>query len=132
MSKLSCGSFATRLRSSVLYSLRACLVLAATSTLGFAQAGQLDRTFANQGIFSVNCAGSTCAATAVALQSDGKIVAAGTLGNPNSTQSRGLVLRLNTDGSLDTSFGVGGSVAIKFGDLFNQVAVLVIQTDGKL
>jgi uncharacterized delta-60 repeat protein len=67
-----------------------------------AQAGSLDPTFGNNGIATT----SLRAATASALQSDGKIVLAG-LGDSNS-QFYDTLTRLNSDGSIDTSFGVNG------------------------
>jgi len=72
--------------------------------------GSLDNTFGKRGaatttIFSKNFE----RIYALALQPDGKIVAAGTTGPPNSTGSREIVLvRYNPDGTLDTSFGQGG------------------------
>lgn len=97
-----------------------------------AQAGQLDPTFANAGIFSDSFGGLTGFATAIALQSNGKIVLTGESGNfSGSTDSRGVVLRLNTNGTLDTAFGSGGRVSIRCGAFENSAADLVIQTDGK-
>ena len=79
----------------------ACLTLLALSTRAIAQAGHLDTSFGNgqPGIFgfsqsSVN--GSSTVATAVALQTDGKIVIAGQAGN------RSALLRLTTNGNLDS------------------------------
>ncbi len=66
----------------------------------------------------------------IALQSDGKILAAGRTG-----QKVGLV-RYNTNGSLDTSFGTGGRVVIdqsmsRFDESAEPILVLV-QSDGKI
>jgi uncharacterized delta-60 repeat protein len=103
----------------------ACLV-AAASVVAFAQAGQLDATFADKGVFSDNFSGATGAATAVALQSDGKILVGGSDG------STGVVLRLTTNGAIDTSFGSAGIVTINFRVANNVVTGLAIQTDGKV
>jgi len=51
-------------------------------SMGWAQAGQLDTTFATKGIFILNSIGEQGGSTKVALQSDGKIVFAGASGNP--------------------------------------------------
>jgi uncharacterized delta-60 repeat protein len=69
-------------------------------------------------------------ATAVAVQRDGKIVVAG------SADIVGLdwdfaVVRYNSDGSLDSTFGVGGIVVTDFGDNDHPVG-LAIQSDGKI
>ena len=60
----------------------------------------------------------------VALQSDGKIVVGGLFNSYNGKLSQKIV-RLNTDGSLDTSFEVG------FG-FNNSVNALTIRNDGKI
>lgn len=95
-----------------------------------AQAGQLDTTFANKGIFLVNPIGRQGGSTRVALQSDGKLVLAAPSGDPQQSNNGITLVRLNIDGSPDTSFGTAGVVV--FG---NQVTVPVgvaIQTDGKI
>lgn len=58
----------------------------------------------------------------LALQNDGKIFVAGIFGNVNNTQTKPLV-RLNSDGSLDSSFNFFKTGGIKS---------LAIQTDGKV
>ncbi len=65
-------------------------------------------------------------ATVVALQSDGKIVVGGEIGNS------GGVIRLNTNGTLDHSFGTGGIVELKFRVIDNVVTGMAIQPDGKI
>jgi len=63
---------------------------------------------------------------AIALQPDGKIVIGGgftTVGGV--TQNR--IARLNTDGSLDTTFNAGASVGVS-----GQVNAIVLQPDGKI
>jgi len=68
--------------------------------------------------------------TGVAIQSDGKIVAS------SFQLEEGLIVaRFNTNGTLDTSFGSGGSaVTTIFGDIIfpPQPGALVIQPDGKI
>jgi uncharacterized delta-60 repeat protein len=91
-----------------------------------AQAGALDATFGTGGVFSAPSSFSTV--TSVALQSDGKILAAGMINNFPG------VLRLNTNGTPDTSFGAGGAATSTFGtkpSATKRVAVAV-QTDGKI
>jgi len=106
--------------------------LVCLSTLAVAQAGHLDPSFGNgvAGLFSFDKTtinGSANLATAVALQSDGKIVVAGQVGN------RSALLRLTTNGELDSSFGNGGLVITRVGGDINQIFTsLAIQTDGKI
>lgn len=76
------------------------------------------------------------AISALAIQSDGKIVAAGNTSSPRFflNQVFGLA-RYNTDGSLDSAFGNGGKAAVSFLDnsSFNETArVIAIQPDGKI
>src|SRR6516164_1231853 len=65
----------------------------------------------------------------VAIQSDGKILAAGQIGFATG------MVRLNGNGTLDTGFGTGGKVTINFpGSTLgaSQIIGLVIQPDGKM
>ena len=70
---------------------------------------------------------------ALALQDDGKIVAAGWVENPLGVQNSALV-RYNSDGTLDTTFGSGGKVVTDVAsepdhDFINQV---VIDSSGRI
>jgi uncharacterized delta-60 repeat protein len=93
------------------------------STYVMAQAGQLDTTFATKGIFA---APGERASNAVSIQSDGKIVVAGT-GVFNDAYSD-MLLRLNANGTLDTSFGSGGVVNVAGYGFFG----LAIQSNGSI
>jgi uncharacterized delta-60 repeat protein len=106
--------------------LLASVVLAATTNVAFAQAGQLDKTFANNGIFSSSFNQLIAFATSVALQSDGKILVGGEVGN------FGAVVRFNTNGTIDTTFGSAGMFTIRFRDVDNFVVGLGIQSSGKI
>jgi uncharacterized delta-60 repeat protein len=69
-------------------------------------------------------------ATSVELQTDQKIVVAGSVGfNPTG---RFGVARFNSNGSLDTSFGGTGSVITDFGVGSHYAEDLIIQNDGKI
>jgi uncharacterized delta-60 repeat protein len=93
--------------------------------------GSLDNSFANSGKFTGDVFGNYDEAFALALQSDGKIVASGGATN-NSGFLDFVVSRLNTNGTLDSSFGSGGKVTTDFfgGDDFS--AGIAIQPDGKI
>jgi uncharacterized delta-60 repeat protein len=90
----------------------------------FAAAGELDTTFGGDGKVTTSFAGGGYA-NAVAIQSDGKIVAAG------GTGTEFAVARYDTDGALDPTFGTDGKVTTGFtgGGSANAVA---IQSDGKI
>ncbi len=81
--------------------------------------GSLDTSFLNTGN------GADSGVNAVALQTDGQIVIGGSFSSVNSTP-RGKVARLNTNGTLDTSFLNTGSGAD------SGVQTLALQTDGRI
>lgn len=81
--------------------------------------GSLDTGFAPTGT------GLNNRVYAVALQGDGKVIAGGNLTSYNGT-SRGRIARLNSDGSLDTSFAPAGT------SFDSTVQTIAIQSDGKL
>ena len=92
--------------------------------------GSLDPTFGTAGEVTTSFGGAWDAAPSVALQRDGKVVAAGDTTNGVGGAQFALA-RYNGDGSLDRSFGTSGKVTTSFAgnDLANAVAV---QGDGKI
>lgn len=74
--------------------------------------------------------GSGGAANAVAIQSDGKIVVAGSVLGGDGTP-RVAVARLNSGGSLDQSFGSGGITIIDLSS-YSQVYGIVVAPGGKI
>lgn len=92
--------------------------------------GSLDNTFDTDGKVFTDFGGSGDAAYAVAVQSDGKIVAAGYYGTfPNYDFA---VARYNTNGSLDNTFDGDGRAMISVGANPDQGKALIIQPDGKI
>jgi uncharacterized delta-60 repeat protein len=93
--------------------------------------GSLDESFGPGGTGKVTTAmGDNCGAANVAIQTDGKIVAGGT--SWGSASASFALARYNTDGRLDTSFGVGGKVTTDFGTGLGFLRAVAIQTDGKI
>jgi uncharacterized delta-60 repeat protein len=80
--------------------------------------GSVDTTFGNGGVADL-----PIGATAVVVQDDGRIVAAGGASNAFA------VARLNSDGTADQSFGNGGLVTTAIGSEASSVSV---QSDGKI
>jgi uncharacterized delta-60 repeat protein len=72
--------------------------------------------------------------TAVAVQSDGKAVVAGTFTPGGGTVHDIALARLNADGSPDTGFGSGGRVTLDFGltGSNQQAAAVAVQADGRI
>ncbi|HSK72137.1 MAG TPA: FG-GAP-like repeat-containing protein, partial [Pyrinomonadaceae bacterium] len=91
--------------------------------------GSLDTTFGTGGIVTT-LIGSTSTARAIALQADGKIVVAGV--SSNGTNADFALARYNRDGSLDTTFGTDGKITPPIGDGSEAANAVVIQTDGKI
>lgn len=83
--------------------------------------GSLDSSF--------NCTISPTSINSIALQSDGKILVAGSISITFDGSTQKLLLRLNSDGSLDTSFSFGFTAFPLYTDQIYKVAV---QTDGKI
>ena len=95
--------------------------------------GTLDSGFANGGIFRYEHGNvySTDQLRGIALQPDGKIVAAGrvTIGNGNPAFA---VIRLNPNGTFDSTFGTNGIVVKDFFSSIDEATEVAIQADGKI
>jgi uncharacterized delta-60 repeat protein len=103
----------------------AAVAVIASSTLAWAQAGQLDSTFGTGGIFTTNYTSpDQTMDNSVAIQSDGKIIVGGS--NPGGA----VLMRLNTNGTLDSTFGTGG--VVNNSAVLGPVMALAIQPDGKI
>jgi uncharacterized delta-60 repeat protein len=111
------------------------LIFLFVTTTTFAQrAGSLDTTFNHTGIVYDSLANdSGNVAYAMAIQNDGKIVVAGYVNKTSSSFKNCVVIRYNTDGSLDTSFNKTGYIILAldtvYGSFLNAVS---IQTNGKI
>ena len=101
-----------------------------TTLIRYNSNGSLDTTFNSDGIATIDFAISNDAAYSVAIQSDGKIIAAGyaDLGG----QVVFALLRLNSNGSLDTTFDTDGKITTAFGSFYDGAYSVVIQSDGKI
>jgi uncharacterized delta-60 repeat protein len=93
--------------------------------------GDLDTSFDGDGIVTTNIGSVSDTAESIALQSDGKIVAAGYF-YTEATNYDFTVVRYNTDGSLDTSFSGDGIVTTDITGSFDFASSIAIQSDGKI
>ena len=96
--------------------------------------GTLDRSFANTGVARSKFRKCGCEINDLALQADGKIVAAGWRykgGDANDDDVVAL-LRYNADGTVDRSFGRFGRVSLSFGYGDDTAWGVAIQPDGKI
>jgi len=92
--------------------------------------GSLDAGFNSTGKVITPVGASFDNAYALAIQPDGKIVVAGS--SSNGTKSEFLLVRYNTDGSLDTGFNGTGIVTTSIGTDSDSANALAIQADGKI
>jgi len=90
--------------------------------------GSLDSSFGSSGVVT-NLIGDFCLINSLAIQADGKIV--GTGYTFMSEAYNGLIVRYNTDGTLDTGFNGTGIVTVLVG-LNTQISSASIQTDQKI
>ncbi len=92
--------------------------------------GNEDATFGVGGIALTTIGLGTDVAWTSALQSDGKILAAGY--TDNGTNQDFAMVRYNINGTLDSSFHTDGIVVTTFGPSHEEIRSIVIQTDGKI
>jgi len=99
--------------------------------------GSKDNSFGDKGIGSYTFEGQGSEEWAnelhaIVVQPDGKIICGGNQGNfVNFTYDMGLV-RFNSNGTLDNSFGENGVVKINYPGYYSQINTLLMQPDGKL
>lgn len=114
------------------------IVVAGTSFNGFSYDfalvryntdGSLDLTFDTDGMLLTDL-GSDDIARCVAVQTDGKIVVAGSW--HNGVDNDFALTRYNTDGSLDISFDTDGMKIHPVGTNNDEAKSLVLQSDGKV
>jgi uncharacterized delta-60 repeat protein len=107
------------------------LLCMALTQPAWAAPGDLDVTFSGDGKQTTNFTSRADGAFAVAIQADGKIVAAGGSG-VDSANPKFALTRYNTDGSLDTSFSGDGKVTTDFTSRYDAAWGIGIQPDGKI
>jgi uncharacterized delta-60 repeat protein len=99
--------------------------------VALAAPGDLDSTFNGTGIATTPVLVSDGSASAVVVQSDGKIVAGGSAFNASNDLDFALV-RYDALGALDSGFGGSGIVTTAIGAGDDQIEALIQQSDGKL
>ena len=92
--------------------------------------GALDTTFSGDGKVITAIGSGSDLGLSVATQADGKILVAG---QSSSSSNNFGVVRYNSDGSLDTSFGTSGIVDTNFsGGSQESANAVFVQSDGKI
>ncbi|MGH2651195.1 MAG: delta-60 repeat domain-containing protein, partial [Actinomycetota bacterium] len=100
------------------------------SLVRFNPDGSLDTTFDTDGKVLTDFQGGDDGALGMAIQSDGKIVAAGD--SFQDQDSDFALARYNSDGSLDPSFGGDGKVTTDIGSDDDSAFGVALQGDGKI
>ena len=98
--------------------------------------GQLDPTFGGDGKVTANMGRGEESATGVAIQANGKIVAAGYAGVPHEGGDAWngffALARFRTSGVLDSTFGGSGKVRTRFSVGLTLAMAVAIQANGKI
>ena len=98
--------------------------------------GSLDAGFGHGGIVTTSFPGQGSYACALALQPDGRILAAGTdyvaFSSDDSSNTDFALARYNADGSPDASFGHGGQVTTDFDGFDDDAFSVLVQPDGRI
>ncbi len=120
-----------RLRIARTLALAAALMVA-SAVAAAAAPGQLDPSFGAGGTVVTEFPSSYSGARAVAVQADGRIVAAGFAHTNNSIISDFALTRYDASGALDPTFGTGGRVRTDFGGRFDEALAVAVQPDGRV
>lgn len=95
--------------------------------------GTLDTSFSGDGRFTLDFGGTEEFASDLTVQSDGKIVVAGTVAPVGGGQPRDFALiRLNPNGILDTTFDTDGKVTTDIIDSSDNARAVTVQANGKI
>lgn len=90
--------------------------------------GSLDTSFGTGGKVTIDCGGDDDART-MTIDSSGKILIGGSIKINGGTDS--VIIRLNVDGSLDTSFGVSGKLIKDYGGN-DEINSITLDASGQL
>ena len=100
-----------------------------------AAAGDLDPTFGSpKGFVTTDISTATDVANAVAIQADGKIIAAGYSSYGGITAKDFTLVRYSSAGVPDVGFGLGGKVvtSVAAGNLNDLINAIALQADGNI
>jgi uncharacterized delta-60 repeat protein len=122
-----------RFSTKLAITLTATALLLAIASPAAAPPGDLDPTFDGDGKVRTDFIQGLDISNAVAVQADGRVVAAGRAGPPpNAGPSDFALARYNSNGSLDPTFDGDGKVTTDFGGGGDEARAVAIQGDGKI
>lgn len=94
--------------------------------------GSLDASFGTNGRVIISVGNFSDYARAIAVQQDGKIIVAGYTDTNDSAFYNFAVVRLNSDGSLDSTFDADGKVTTAVNNTRSEAYSIALQPDGKI
>ena len=94
--------------------------------------GTLDATFGDAGVVETKIGAATSGFQALALQTDGKVVAVARATFTDGTQDNFAVARYLTSGLLDPSFGDAGAVITDFSNRVDGANSVALLADGRI
>lgn len=98
----------------------------------YTSSGSADTSFGTTGTLSLSGLATYHSGLAVAIQSNGKIVAAGYAAESNFVVAGIVLVRLNSNGSADTSFDGDGVKTTALSSGFDMARSIALQSDGKI
>ena len=116
---------------SVLLAAVALFLVVPSASASITSPGDLDATFGEHGKVITSFGWTYESLMDVAIQSDGRIVAAG-IGGHGDRETVGVVLTYRDTGKLDRSFGNRGRVVLHSGDAEFDLHAVAVQPDGKI
>lgn len=103
----------------------------AFSAIRYNTNGTIDTTFGDNGRVLTRIGNYGSIGTSAAIQADGKILIGGYVQNTSGYYTFGIA-RYNSNGSLDASFGSGGTVIVNSSEGYGFLNALTVQSDGKI
>ncbi|MDD2780798.1 family 16 glycosylhydrolase [Sulfuricurvum sp.] len=91
--------------------------------------GTLDTTFGGTGTLQIDVGGTLDVIDGLFVQSNSKILASGY--TSNASEDELFIIQLNSNGSIDTTFGTQGAVSLDIGD-YETLYDIDVQSDGKI
>jgi len=88
--------------------------------------GTLDRSFGDTGVVNIDFDGSDAEATALCIANDGQLIITGVI------NSRFGLVRINSNGNIDSSFGNNGAITTTIQDGDDIPKGIAVQYDGKI
>lgn len=121
------------------------IVIAGVSTIGIKDVyliarynanGRVDSSFGTNGFVRTAIGSVADYGQSLLVLPDGKIVVGGSTNYPSSQpnlfHAEGVLIRYNSNGTVDNSFGILGKVAIRYREGLNYVRNMALQPDGKI